>query len=83
MKQVSHILDEQVLAVYKDPAHRKYAIRIEMPSGAVPVNQVEASLFHVCDYNDIHVREAIDFPIEYWAEHGELICKDLFLLADM
>ena len=83
MKPVSHILDEQDLAVYKDPAHKKYAIRFELPSDTVTNRPLEMALIHLCDFNDIHVRDTLHFPVEYWAEHGEEICKDLFMLADM
>ena len=83
MKQVSHILDGQNHAVYKDPAHRKYAIRIDLPSDTVACRPLEASLIHICDYNDIHVLDSLNFPVEYWAEHGEMICKDLFMLTAM
>ena len=83
MKPVSQILDEQNLAVYKDPAHKKYAIRFELPSDTVTNRPLEMALIHLCDFNDIHVRDTLHFPVEYWAEHGEEICKDLFMLADM
>ena len=83
MKPVSQILDEQDLAVYKDPAHKKYAIRFELPSDTVTNRPLEMALIHLCDFNDIHVRDTLHFPVEYWAEHGEEICKDLFMLADM
>lgn len=83
MKPVSQILDEQNLAVYKDPAHKKYAIRFELPSDTVTNRPLEMALIHLCDFNDIHVRDTLHFPVEYWAEHGEEICKDLFMLAAM
>lgn len=83
LNPVSHIIGKQSLAVYKDPMHKKYSVCIDMPTDEVHLKPIEAFLIHVSDYNGIHVRDSVNYPSEYWAEHGELICKDLFLLASI
>ena len=83
MKPVSNIFENQNLTVYKNQVNKDYAIGFTLPSDKEQFKNVKATLIHLCDYNDIHVQEFVNFAPEHLAEHGELICDDLFMLAEI
>ncbi len=86
-KQMSAISNmftaDHIPMVYKDPTYMDYAINIAFPLKKEDSSRVEATLLHICDYDGIDVYDAEDFSKEYFNEHGELICDNLFKLADI
>ena len=83
MKPISRIFENQNLTVYKNQVNKDYAIGFTLPGDKEQFKNVKATLIHLCDYNDIHVQEFVNFAPEHLAEHGELICDDLFMLAEI
>ena len=83
MKPAEHLFEKHIPVVYKDPTYMDYAINIVFPHSEKECLQIESYLLHICDYNDVDVCESEDFSREYFTEHGEVICKNLFTLADI
>ena len=83
MKPAEHLFEKHIPIVYKDPVYMDYVMNIVFPCTEKESLQVESYLLHICDYDGVDVYESEDFSREYFAEHGEVICKNLFTLADI
>ena len=83
MKPIASIFENRDLTVYKNPMTKDYAVGFSLPSDANQLKALTATLIHLGDYDQICVQEFVNFAPEFLAEHGKMICKDLFMLADI
>ena len=83
MKPIASVFENRNLTVYKNLMTKDYAVGFSLPSDANQLKTLKATLIHLGDYDQIRVQEFVNFAPEYLAEHGELICNDLFMLAEI
>ena len=83
MKPIASVFENRDLTVYKNLMTKDYAVGFSLPSDANQLKTLKATLIHLSDYDQIRVQEFVNFAPEYLSEHGELICNDLFMLAEI